>query len=142
MKQLSLISKSNPRLHQRSDSVCLHSDVRPLVEEMWRIIRLFDGFGLAAPQLGVMQRVIVIRTKSFKQVFINPVIVKSNGGTVTSSEGCLSYLGLTVPVIRHRKIIIEGYDENWEPIRRKLKGIQSYCAQHEVDHLEGITISN
>ena len=111
-----------------------------LISDMWEAMYANKGVGLAAPQVGEPVRVIVMHAEGLKQEFINPVIIKAYGGKGISREGCLSFPGKIVPMSRFKRIIIEGFDANWKPVRRKLKGKAAYCAQHEVDHLNGITI--
>lgn len=115
-------------------------DVTDLIGLMWSIMTEKRGAGLAANQLGETKRVIVVHANGFRQEFINPVIIKAYGGRTLNREGCLSYPGMVVKVMRHKQIIVEGFDRNWKPVRRKLKGFAAYCVQHEVDHLNGITI--
>jgi len=138
-------TKGSPILHQISEPVSYRENLGnmigfDLIRDMFLTLDLHKGIGLAAPQLGMSKRVIVIHTDDFKQAFINPIITRRFGGTKTSREGCLSYPGLTASVTRYKRIIVEGYDQDWKPIRRKLKGIAAICVQHEVDHLNGITI--
>lgn len=115
-------------------------NVTALIGLMWSIMTDKRGAGLAANQLGETKRVIVVHANGFRQAFINPVIVKAYGGRTLNREGCLSYPGAVVKVLRHKQIIVEGFDQNWKPVRRKLKGLAAYCVQHEVDHLNGVTI--
>lgn len=100
------------------------------------------GVGLSANQVGELKRIIVIHADGFKQVIINPVIIKTYGGKSTQKEGCLSSPGLQVVKVRFKQIIVEGFDENWKPIKRKLKGLAARCVQHEIDHLNGVTIND
>ena len=133
-------TKGNPILNQTAEDVPHREKVRSLIHEMWLKMDIYDGIGLAAPQLGEPVRVIVVKTKDFKQAFINPVITRRFGGTKNSRESCLSVPGLIASKTRYKRIIVEGYDEEWKPIRRKLKGMAAICVQHEVDHLNGILI--
>ncbi len=111
---------------------------------MWNVMYNRHGIGLAANQVQFPAsglRLIVVHAGGFKQAFINPVITKRYGGKFTHREGCLSFPGVHVLVVRDKQIIVEGFDENWKAIKRKLKGIAAYTVQHEVDHLDGITIA-
>ena len=130
----------DPILKKRCDIVETDEDVKTLVDLMYKTMFLNKGIGLAAPQIGVLKRVIVISTNFITQEFINPEIVKVMGGRSTSNEGCLSFPNKRAYVSRYRTILIKGYDREWKPIEFKLKGISAYCAQHEVDHLNGVTI--
>jgi len=99
--------------------------------------------GLAANQVGILKRIIVVDTgQGFKQAFINPIIVKEYGGKNTQKEGCLSYIGLQKSIVRSKQIIVVGKTHEGVDIKRKLKGFAARIVQHEVDHLNGITIKN
>lgn len=102
-------------------------------------IGVAGGVGLAANQVGETKRIILVNTGSVRQFFINPVIVKKYGGTTMSTEGCLSFPGRRVRVVRARRIIIEGFSPDWKPLRFKFKNLNAVVVQHEVDHLDGIT---
>lgn len=90
----------------------------------------------------MLKRVIVIQTKGFRQVLINPVITGGYGGKSKQKEGCLSFPRLLVQKIRNKQITVEGFNEYWKPVTRKLKGDAARCVQHEIDHLNGITIND
>ncbi|MCP4342921.1 MAG: peptide deformylase [Desulfobulbaceae bacterium] len=117
-------------------------DVKELIADMWDVMYLHKGIGLAANQIGVLKRVIVIHCETFRQAFINPVITRRYGGKGLSREGCLSYPGIRVGVFRYKNIVVEGTDEKGAHIKRKLKGHSAYCVQHEIDHLNGVTIKD
>ena len=141
--ELKIRQKGNPMLSTIVDSVFENEDCSDLVDAMFHIMYTKGGIGLAANQIGQPKRIIVMHAKGFKQEFINPVITKFYGGKATSKEGCLSVPGSIaskVNMIRYKQVIIEGFDKNWKPVKRKLKGLAAFCAQHEVDHLNGITI--
>jgi peptide deformylase len=109
-----------------------------LVDELFRVMRKANGVGLAAPQLGIAQRVIVIAPLDYKPVaLINPVIVKSEGEQL-GQEGCLSIPGLYGDVKRASFVEIEGYDRKGRPIAIELEGMPARIAQHEIDHLDGV----
>lgn len=114
------------------------SDVQELVDKMRSVMFGHKGIGLAANQIGVALRVILINTVHCRQVIINPVIIKSYCGKCTAEEGCLSFPNKNVFVERHKRIVVEGYDQDWGKIKLKLNGFCSRCVQHEVDHLNGI----
>ena len=132
--------KGNPVLTQTAAEVSSRDEVTGILKDMWIQMTIHNGIGLAAPQLGEPLRVIVVQTKDYKQAFLNPRIVRRFGGTKNSRETCLSVPGQTVTMTRYKRIIVEGRDENWMPIHRKLKGLAAIVVQHEVDHLNGILI--
>lgn len=116
-------------------------DVTELLTNMRAVLRSRDGIGLAANQIGYTDRVIIIDIPGgFQSALINPEITKRSRQIFISKEGCLSFPKRLVPISRHKQITIHGFDENWEPIGLKLRGLASACAQHEIDHLDGVTI--
>lgn len=123
------------------------TDVTPILEEMARILMQCEtGVGIAANQVGRTERIILIRTREYREMVINPQIIKTQCGMVSSVEGCLSFpetLGdyaQPVTVQRHKQITLVGFNPKWKPIKIKLRGLPSRVAQHEIDHLDGITI--
>jgi peptide deformylase len=97
------------------------------------------GIGLAATQVNVTKRVVVIdisETHDQLQVFINPVI-SSSGETIESEEGCLSVPGIIEPVTRFSQANVTALDSDGMPIELHTEGLLAICIQHEVDHLDG-----
>lgn len=138
---LQLRTKGFLTLKQIAEAVPEGEDVNDLVTQMFMVMRQHRGIGLAANQVGVLKRVIVIEVNGLVQEFVNPVITPLKKGRATSREGCLSFPGERVPMVRHRAVMIEGFTRDWTPIQRKLKDLAAYCVQHEVDHLNGVTIA-
>ncbi len=138
--KLTLKSSMHPALVSTAILVEHGTNETKLLDAMWALMYSSKGAGLAANQVGILKRVIVVHAKGFKQEFINPVITKRYGGKTMSREGCLSYPGLEMRISRYKNIVVEGFDGNWNPIKRKLKGLAAYCVQHEIDHLNGKTI--
>ncbi len=140
---MKLLLNDEPALSTVSEPVEHGEDITELLAYMWAV---FDakplGIGLAANQVDVCKRVFIIKTKGFKQVFINPVITKASRATLMSKEECLSCPGIKVTVERHKQITITGFDTEWKPIKRKLRGMESIVAQHEMYHLNGITLKH
>lgn len=139
---MKILRNNEPALSSIAEEVVEGEDVSAIVDEMLRIMRELGGIGLAANQIGILKRIIVVRVGSFKQTIINPVLTLAKGGKTTSREGCLSYPSLDVLKVRNKKLIVKGYDADLNPIKFKLKGLAARCVQHEVDHLDGITIGN
>jgi len=100
------------------------------------------GIGLAAPQIGLQKRLILIHTVSFQKVILNPVIIKRSAKQTTSKEGCLSFPGKIVAMKRYKRVTVEGFDETWNPVKYKFSNLESMVVQHEIDHLNGVTIGN
>ncbi|AAQ96588.1 hypothetical protein [Vibrio phage VP16C] len=127
-------------LHAIAADVPHGEDVTGLVDAMTAAMTAAGGIGLAGNQLGVLKRVIVVRAPKFKGCIVNPVITRHTSGHVNSREGCLSFPGKTVDKKRHNKITVEGFDAHWQPIKVEAKGLTAFCIQHEIDHLNGVTI--
>ena len=135
-----LVNGNNPVLHEIAAEVPHGKPTALLTRVMWATMYRHKGIGLAAPQLGESTRVIVVDAGGLKTVIINPVITARKLGKVRSKEGCLSYPGKLVTVQRDKMIVVEGFDEDWQPVKFKLRGIAAMCVQHEIDHLNGVTI--
>lgn len=143
-----LLVKNEPELITVSQPVSEGSDVSELLESMWKIMKdwrcpddeKIRGVGLAANQVGVCQRVFIMDVRGITQVFINPVIVKKSPAKTISVETCMSCPGVRLAVKRPKQVTITGYDQYWKPIKYKLRGISAACVQHEIDHLDGITL--
>lgn len=127
-------------LHQKAIDVEFGSDVKELITEMWQIMSDNKGIGLAANQVGVLKRVIVVHTNGFSTAIINPVITKLSGKVKNSKEGCLSFPGKQSAMKRDNIVVVEGFDENWNSIKKKVRALSAFCVQHEIDHLNGINI--
>lgn len=139
-KELNLNNRS--ALYSVAKEVPSGENVIQLIREMIKIMWDNNGIGLAAPQIGVSKRIIVVNTNNLKLIIINPKIVERKLGQTISKEGCLSFPNLFKEIKRDKMIIVEGFDTYWNPIRRKLRGLDSFIVQHEIDHLNGITIRN
>jgi peptide deformylase len=117
-------------------------DLLKLVERMKRLMGEAAGVGLAANQVGVLQRVFVVQPEEESEVraLANPVIVDRSGDKDIENEGCLSLQGVLVPVERDCGVTVEALDEHGEPVRLELRGLAARVVQHELDHLDGILI--
>ena len=112
-----------------------------LVERMITLMADAQGVGLAATQVGVLQRVFVfdLEGEGTKAV-VNPRLVDSSSETETEEEGCLSLEGVRVPVERSTRITVEGVDPSGEEVGFELEGLGARVVQHETDHLDGVLI--
>ncbi len=122
------------------------ADLARLVEDMAETMYADSGVGLAAPQVGISKRVLVMDCGSPEDPevallyhFINPEILRQDG-TIVWDEGCLSFPGLTVEIERAEAIRVRAYDVEGHPFELELTGLESVCVQHEIDHLDGITL--
>ena len=109
-----------------------------LIDDMVRIMRRANGVGLAAPQVGILQRLIVINPEGMRPTaLINPVIVKAEGEQI-GQEGCLSIPGLYGDVKRYDYVEVEALDRRGRELTYELEGMPARIVQHEIDHLDGI----
>lgn len=109
-----------------------------LIDDMMRIMRKANGVGLAAPQVGILQRVIVIAPSGIKPAaLINPVIVRAEGEQI-GQEGCLSIPGLYGDVKRAAFVEVEAMDRRGRVYSYELEGMPARVVQHEIDHLDGV----
>jgi len=111
-----------------------------LINDMEAILKFNQALGLAAPQVGVSKRVIMVRYGLEILTMINPKITKADGGKGSIVEECLSYPGLKRRVPRDKRIKVTYLDCYGEPQKRKFKGLDATVVQHEIDHLDGITL--
>jgi peptide deformylase len=135
----------DPVLRVPADAVEeVNGDVKRLVERMTDVMRQSHGVGLAAPQLGILRRVLVYRVSSDGDVhvLINPELRERSDETQSETEGCLSLLGgdLQVPVERHVRVVGAGVDADGEPVEVDAEGLEARVIQHEIDHLDGVLI--
>ena len=133
----------DPVLRRRALPVeAVDASIRRLVNDMFETMYAAPGVGLAAPQIGVLQRVLVLDTRPRQPevqpvAMINPRIVSTEGGPSIYREGCLSIPGFVGLVDRHEKITLTGLDRYGKPLRVKATGWLARVFQHEVDHLDG-----
>lgn len=130
----------DPRLRQVAKPVAaVDDDIRRLVDDMAETMYAAPGIGLAAVQINVPKRVVVIdvsETRRALQVFINPEIVEHDGKQVFE-EGCLSVPGVFDEVERAQHIRVRALDRDGKPFEIEAEGLFATCIQHEIDHLDG-----
>ena len=113
--------------------------IQSLIDDMIETMHNFNGVGLAAVQVGILKRVIIIDVEDGKgeYVLINPQIIKTKGEK-ECDEGCLSFPNQFGKVIRPTEVTVEYYDRNAKKIKLKAKDLLAQAICHECDHLEGI----
>jgi peptide deformylase len=114
--------------------------LRKLARRMIRTMHDAPGVGLAAPQVGVLQRLLVYDVDDDPRVLVNPVLEEYSEETEESDEGCLSVPGVTMPVERAVSVRVRGMDEYGEPVDFRAEGFEARVIQHETDHLDGVLI--
>lgn len=145
-----IVTAEDPRLRTKSKKVTHFGDsLKALVEDMFDSMYAANGLGLAAPQIGVMQRVFVIEMPAEydeddreveparRYVLVNPEIVRMRGEE-EMDEGCLSVPGYRGLVKRATQVTIKGQDLRGKPVRYRGEDLLAQAFQHELDHLDGI----
>ena len=127
-------------------------ELAQLVLDLKETLAASEGCGLAAPQIGVSTRVLIVDgdvmtdvydyLAGFKRVMINPVIIEESEQTCEFNEGCLSVPGIYADVTRPKSITVEYYDENLNKVTEKLDKFACRMVQHEMSHLDGVLFSD
>jgi peptide deformylase len=139
-----ILNFENPRLRMKSVRVKrVDSSIQTLIDDMIETMRSAEGIGLAAPQVGVLLRVIVAEyqeeddEEAKQTVLVNPEIIEKRGEWM-AEEGCLSVPGFVGTVARAESVTVKGKDRNGKDVRIKTDGILAHILQHEIDHLDGV----
>lgn len=142
----------DPVLRRKAHKVtAFDSDLQVLIDDMIETMREAPGVGLAAPQVGVLQRVIVVEYAEDEEdedgpkklyVLVNPEIVQVSKETELGIEGCLSVPGLVGEVDRHTGLTVKGLNRRGQPVKYKVNGWLARIFQHEIDHLDGIVYTD
>lgn len=140
MALLPILEYPDERLRRKAKVVeSVTTDIRTLVEDMLETMYAAPGIGLAATQINVPLRIVVMdlsEEKNTPLVLINPELTRKSG-TETSEEGCLSVPGFFETVTRAERIQVKALDAEGDPIDFEAEGLLAVCIQHELDHLEG-----
>ncbi|KAB0583405.1 peptide deformylase [Ideonella dechloratans] len=141
MAQLSILRYPDPRLHTVAAPVKEVDDrLRRLVDDMLETMYEAEGVGLAATQVDVHQRVIVMDTSEERnepRVLINPELIAVSDEMVVGDEGCLSVPTVYDAVQRHAKVTVRALDRDGQTYEMAVEGLAAVCVQHEMDHLMG-----
>ncbi len=139
---MEILTHPNPALKQTAAEIDPASDAEllDLVGRMAQLMYDAPGIGLAAPQIGVQKRVIVMDLDDRLVALCNPEIVKVSAETVTDEEGCLSLPGIGVQVERAVEVVCEAFDIKGNPVRIEAQDLFARLIQHEIDHLDGMLI--
>jgi len=140
MAILSVRKYGDPVLRRRAKPVeAVTPEVRDVIADM--VDTMYDemGLGLAAPQIGVSLRLMVVADEEGREAraLLNPVITEQ-GGEVTAEEGCLSIPGIFAPVKRAEWVRLEAQDPEGKPVAITARGLRARVFQHEMDHLDGV----
>ena len=144
-----IVQSPNPLLNE----VCKPCDLsekslkelKKLAKQMAKAMYKYDGCGLAAPQVGVLQRLVVMdcEVDDYQKntlVLVNPQLIETKGKPVIDKEGCLSCPGISVPIARAPWARVRYFDLDGEEWELEGDGLLGRCMQHEIDHLNGITM--
>ena len=144
MSALDILTIPDKRLkHKSSEVQNFDKKLEKIVVDMFDTLYASgNGIGLAAPQIGISKRIVVIDLREEGQqnqiVLINPKIISKSEENSINQEGCLSIPGYYADVERSNQIHAEWSDENGKKVKKKCSGLLSICIQHEIDHLDGI----
>jgi peptide deformylase len=141
MAKLSILRYPDPRLHTVAKPVAqVDARIRQLVDDMLETMYQADGVGLAATQVDVHERVIVIDTSERRDephVLINPELTARSDEMLTGDEGCLSVPEIYDKVPRHARVSVRALNRDGESYEFAAEGLLAVCVQHEMDHLLG-----
>jgi len=150
-----IVTLPEPVLRRKAHTVTkFDKDLQTLLDDMVETMREAPGVGLAAPQIGLSERIIVVEyyereedeenEEAPKKVWamVNPEIVKASEETVMGVEGCLSIPGLVGEVERHNELLVKGMNRHGRPMKVKAKGWLARIFQHEIDHLNGVMFTD
>lgn len=142
-----IITLGHPTLRQKARKVTKFGpEVKQLIDDMIETMRAAPGVGLAAPQVNVAERVIVVELPADEEegtpaelyAFVNPEIIKVSREKEEDQEGCLSIPGYVGEVERHTEIVVRGQDAFGKPQRVRAYDYLARIFQHEIDHLDGV----
>ncbi len=141
MALLPILRFPDPRLHTVAKPVpAVDERVRALIDDMIETMHANEGIGLAATQVDVHERIVVIDvsdTHDQPRVLINPEITRRSDEMVDAEEGCLSVPAVFDKVLRHARVSVRALGRDGEPVEFDADGLLAVCVQHELDHLLG-----
>jgi len=142
MAVLKVRKYGDPLLRRRAAPVReITPEIRRIVTDMVETMYDEVGIGLAAPQVGISLRLMVVGDEKTPEAraLVNPIIAEQ-GGEVTSEEGCLSLPGIFAPVTRAEWVKLEAQDLDGKPVSIRARGLAARVYQHEMDHLDGVLL--
>ncbi|MBI4643186.1 MAG: peptide deformylase [Deltaproteobacteria bacterium] len=143
MAKLPIVQLPDPVLRQQAREITeINGELQRLIDDMAETMYAAPGIGLAAPQVGVLKRLIVLDVAHREgakdlQVILNPCI-KAGEGEVVREEGCLSVADFAAEVRRHARVTVTGVDREGKPLEISGEGLLAVVLQHEIDHLNGV----
>ena len=146
-----IVVVDHPVLRRKARKIVkITAEHRKLIEDMIETMRDAPGVGLAAPQVGVSERLVVIEYGDDEDenvpkklyVLVNPEIVQASEEKVEGIEACLSVPQLVGEVDRHEKLVVKALNRHGKPVKIKVEGWMARIFQHEIDHLDGILFTD
>lgn len=148
MATLSIVTYPAKILKRRASQIVASAEIKKLSAQMTKTMYENQGIGLAAPQIGISKRIIVVETSTHPRetseknpgkplAFLNPVIIKKSGKLITEEEGCLSLPGVFVKVRRSATVELISQTPEGREVKIKAGGLTARIFQHEIDHLNG-----
>jgi peptide deformylase len=135
---LEILTRDNPRLRVKANRVPrVDDDVRKLMDDMVETMVAASGVGLAATQVGVSLRVIVLRVDNQLYQLANPELIRASGEQI-GYEGCLSVPGYIGEVARAQRVVVRAVNRHGKEVRIKGEDLLARALQHEIDHLDGV----
>lgn len=150
MGKLEVLTYPDPKLRQKAEPVReVTPEIRRILNDMAETMYEAPGIGLAGPQVGVLQRIIVVDVGADEETgrashlykLVNPQI-KDRSGHIEYEEGCLSIPDIREVVKRSGSVTVEALDEEGRPVKIEAEGLLAVCLQHEIDHLDGVLFTD
>jgi peptide deformylase len=155
MSELKILTDPNPILRKKSASVAsVDNDTKKQIADMLELLRTLPGYGLAAPQVGILKRIVIIENNKLDEegnpvngaipltILINPVITKCSSKKSSFEEGCFSVPLYRGDVVRPMKVRVSAIDATGKKVQINASGLFARVIQHEIDHLEGILFTD
>ena len=137
-----ILKNPNETLRKPSKKVALEdissARIQTLIDDLMETMRIENGIGIAAPQIGIHEQIIIVDDGHEPVALINPNIISRSSSMIDFEEGCLSIPGVYGIVQRHKNVEVEALDRKGDSLFIKAEGLLSVVLQHETDHLEGI----
>ncbi|MDO6427625.1 MULTISPECIES: peptide deformylase [Thalassotalea] len=142
MAVLNVLTFPDERLRTKAEPVVeVNDEIRQIVDDMFETMYAENGVGLAATQVDIHKRIVVIDVSEDKEqsyVLINPEIIKKNDETMVNEEGCLSVPTCYAKVDRHTQVTVRALDRDGNTFELDGEELLAICIQHELDHLNGV----
>ncbi len=136
--RLNIVTYPDKILRAKNEEITeVNQEIKDLALDMIETMHKSDGVGIAAPQVGVNKKIIIVNWQDEDHVFINPKITKKSFLKYIDKEGCLSFPGIEIMIKRPKKITVKALDYSGKPIEIQAEGLFARILQHEIGHIEG-----